>query len=125
MGRIVSILLVTSLCISFVAPLVPAQNPIYKRGYEDGKRAANQDVESVKPFTEALWGALLGPIPVVHALVTESKVPSSRLRGIDNRNREYREGFKQGYKDTVQQTTLLSRIGGWAGWLIIWVVGFK
>lgn len=125
MKRYVTILLVTSFCIAIFSPLALAQNTPYHRGYEDGKRAANQDVDATNMVVEALWGALLGPLPVLDTLVNEPKVPSSRLETIQNRSTDYRKGFKEGYKDTVEQSTLLSRIGGWGGWIVVWAVAFN
>ena len=123
--RSIAIILVASLFITFFSPFTLAQDTAYQRGYEDGKRAANRDIKIVGSLIEALWGFLLGPAPVLHSLIFDSKVPAQQLRPINNRSQDYRDGFKNGYTNTVEQSTLLSRIGGWAGWIAVWAVAFS
>lgn len=125
MKRGIAILLVASLFITFSAPFTLAQDTAYQRGYEEGKRAANQDTKIVGSLIESLWGFLLGPVPVLYSLIFDSKVPARRLQRINHRSRDYREGFEDGYKERVERSTLLSRIGGWAGWIAVWAVAFS
>lgn len=125
MKKLVAMILVASLCITFLAPLTLAQTTAYQRGYEDGKRAANRDIKIAGNLIEALWGFLLGPIPVAYTFLSESKVSDQKLRTINNRSQNYRDGYKTGYTETVEQSTLLSRIGGWAGWIAVWAVAFS
>ena len=125
MKRLVAILLVASFTITFFAPLTVAQNTVYERGYENGKRAANRDMKIAGNLIEALWGFLLGPIPVAYTFLSESKVPAQRLQTINNRSQNYRDGYKSGYTETVEQSTLISRLGGWAGWIAVWAVAFS
>lgn len=124
MKKAVAILLVASLCITFFVPVTLAQSSAYQQGYEDGKRAANQDIKIFGSLIEALWGFLLGPVPVLSSLLFDSKVPARRLQSIKNRAGDYKRGYKEGYKNKVEQSTLLSRIGGWGGWIAVWAVTF-
>lgn len=124
MKRAVAILLVATLCVTLFAPLALSQNTAYQKGYKDGKQAANRDLNMVDRFTEALWGFLLGPFPVLHSLTSNPKVPFHRLKKLEDHNASYKKGFKEGYKETLKQTTLLSRIGGWGGWIGLWAVAF-
>lgn len=100
MKRLVAVLLVTSLSITFFAPLTLAQDTAYQRGYEDGKQAANRDIKLAGSLVEALWGFLLGPIPVVYTFLSKSKVPTQKLQAIENRSPDYREGYESGHIET-------------------------
>lgn len=124
MKRPIAVLLVVSLCVTNLAPLAFSQGTAYQRGYEDGKRAANQDIKIFGSLIEALWGFLLGPVPVLHSLLFDSKVPARRLQSIKNRSVDYKKGYKEGYKGKLEQSTLLSRVGWWGGWIAVWAVAF-
>lgn len=98
MKKLVAMILVASLCLTFFSPLALSQDTVYQQGYEDGKRAASRDVTITNSLIEALWGFLLGPFPVASILLSESKIPTQSLRKIENRSQDYKDGYKAGYR---------------------------
>jgi len=98
----------------------------YKRGKEDGRRAANEDTEVLWSVVDFAYGFTLGPIAVAHSLVSsyvlEQKLTEELRRQISHRNRDYREGFKDGYFHAKDRNSLVIRGTGWIGWLGTWAV---
>lgn len=68
---------------------------------------------------EAAWGFLLGPLSIAHSIATESALPARWRAEVRNRDPNYREGFEEGYLQTVDQNSLIARIGGFGAWLAI------
>jgi len=131
---IISLLLVSLLSIS-IQPLILSKQVTaaneesisYKRGKEDGRRAANEDTEVLWSVVDFAYGFTLGPIAVGHSLVSsyvleKPELPEKRKRQISNRNRDYREGYKDGYFQVKNRNSLIARSTGWLGWLGTWVV---
>lgn len=99
----------------------------YKRGKEAGRRAANKDTEIQWSVLDFAYGFTLGPIAVGHSIVSsyvldDPDLPDQRRRQIYNNNRDYKEGFKDGYFDVKNRNSLIARTTGWIGWLGTWAV---
>ena len=102
------------------------ENPSYKRGKEDGQRAANEDTEVLWSVVDFAYGFTLGPIAVVHSLISRyvlgPELPEERRAQIANHQRDYREGFKDGYLHIKERNSLIFRSTGWLGWVGTWAV---
>lgn len=124
--RIVSSFLVLALMIFVVStPILASQCSGYQRGYNAGQKAASEDIESSKNLSDFLWGFGFGPLPMLYNLLVEQKIPNDRLRSIRGCSKTYREGFKEGYRDKMDESALISNAGGYATWLVVWATFFK
>ncbi|MFP3953986.1 MAG: hypothetical protein ACLFVS_07670 [Candidatus Acetothermia bacterium] len=122
MKRSVSFLLVISILLFSFSPLVVAQNAVYERGYRDGVNAGETDLEVIDRLLEVVWGFLLGPFSVFHSLTTRPKLPDRWQKRIADKSQDYKDGFVGGYRQVVEENELVSRIGGFGAWLVIWAV---
>nr|AGF93478.1 hypothetical protein FLSS-27_0027 [uncultured organism] len=103
------------------------KSPSYKRGKKAGRRAANRDTEIQWSIIDFVYGFTLGPIAVGHSLVSSyvldnPDLPNKREDQIYNNNRDYKEGFKDGYFNVKNRNSLLARTTGWIGWIGTWAV---
>jgi len=122
MKRSISLLLVVGVILSITSPLVLAQESAFQQGFKDGVQAGNSDLQDLTRLMEAAWGFLFGPFSITHSLVTESALPARWRDEVRNRDPDYREGFESGYLQTVNQNSLVARIGGFGVWLAIWAL---
>lgn len=119
-GRLFVFLLV--LLVSVIATY-QAKGGLYKEGYEDGVRAAKEDIKKLDSF--------------LNTNVLDAKPPPARMKKISDKPKSYREGFMKGYKITyrkagttsptrnfywVSRTLILLMIGGAISLGVIWAL---
>jgi len=119
--RIVSSILVLALILFTVStPILASQSSAYQRGCEAGRRAASEDLETSKSFADFLWGFGFGPLPMIYNLLVEEEIPPERLQSIRGHSSAYRQGFKEGYRATLEESSLASNATGYVTWLVVW-----
>jgi len=89
----------------------------YAQGYEDGRRAAEQDCNGL---THYVAGLALGVFYVGYALIAPpSPLPSGRMDEIQTKSDVYQEGYIAGYEAAMQGCRTSKALLGFGTWVII------
>lgn len=136
MRKIITLIVLIALLSGVLQPLTNTfvlaseKSSSYKRGKEDGRRAGNKDTEILWSVIDFAYGFTLGPISVVHSLISsyileDPELPDDRRSQTYNRNKDYKKGYKDGYFQVKGRNKLILRSTGWVSWIGTWAVLYQ
>lgn len=124
MTRIVSLSLSLILLSAAIAVTGVAQNgdraalDDYLAGLRDGER----DGRAGTSYLNILWGVVFGPFGAIYVYLSDVEVPAERLLAIQDKSKEYQEGYIEGFKRGAKDQRIKYHLIGWGVWIVILIV---
>jgi len=112
---LVSWLIVVVLLASSVAGL--AQSGGYYEGFEDGRAAAREDIDST---VHCVAGFTLGIFYVGYSVLSEGRHPTgARMSSIRHRSVDYQVAYRESYTEEWKRSRTNSSLLGWGLWVAV------
>jgi hypothetical protein len=124
MKRIASVSLSLILLSTVIAFTGVAQNDDraalddYLAGLRDGER----DGRAGTSYLNILWGAIFGPFGAIYVYLSDVEVPAERLLAIQDKSKEYQEGYIEGFKKGAKDQRIKYHLIGWGISIVILIL---